>query len=80
MRVLIVGERVGHIDVDASNRTYVADSAVGLAIFARGASTPATVLTNPVIRAPGAVAVAPPFEITSGTLARAALGRAGSSD
>ena len=63
------------VDVDTANRIYVADSEVGLAIFAKGSSTPAAVLTNSAIRAPGAVAVAPPLQITTGALARAALGR-----
>jgi sugar lactone lactonase YvrE len=63
------------VDVDTSNRIYVADSQVGLAIFRRASSTPATVLTNSAIRAPGAVAVAPPMSITTGSLSRAARGR-----
>jgi Putative Ig domain/IPT/TIG domain len=63
------------VDVDTAGRTYVADGQAGLAIFPRGSSTPATVLTNLAIKSPGAVAVAPPFEVTTGALPRAALGR-----
>jgi hypothetical protein len=63
------------VDVDTANRIYVADPELGLAVFAKGSSTPATVLTNPLLRAPGAVAVAPPFAVTTGSLRRAPLGR-----
>jgi sugar lactone lactonase YvrE len=65
------------VDVDTARRTYVADSQVGLLVFARGSSTPATVLTGPAtgIKAPGSVAVAPPLEVTTDSLPRAALGR-----
>jgi hypothetical protein len=65
------------VDVDTARRTYVADSGAGLLVFAAGASTPATVLTGPAtdIKAAGTVAVAPPFEVTTGTLPRAALAR-----
>ncbi len=65
------------VDVDTAKRTYVADSEGGLAIFAPGTTTPTTVLTGPAtdIKAPGAVAVAPPLEVTTELLPRAALGR-----
>ncbi len=63
------------VDVDASGRTYVADAEGGFAIFPKGSTAASAVLSNPAIEAPGAVAVAPPFEVTTSTLPRAALGR-----
>jgi hypothetical protein len=65
------------VDVDTSNRIYVADAQAGLAIFRPGATSPNTVLTGSAtgIRAPQTVAVAPPLTVTTVSLKRAALGR-----
>jgi hypothetical protein len=62
------------VDVDTANRIYVADIDKGLVIFKVGATAPTAVVTGSDIKAPGAVAVAPPLTVTTSSLPRAALG------
>ncbi len=65
------------VDTDTAGRVYVADENGGLNVYAAKGTTPVAVINGPAtgLRAPGSVAVAPPLNLTTKTLPRAAFGR-----
>jgi putative Ig domain-containing protein/IPT/TIG domain-containing protein len=65
------------VDSDASGHVYVANEGAGLNVYTATGTAPTAVITGPAtgLRAPNAVAVAPPLNLTTRILPRAALGR-----
>ena len=65
------------VDTDTAGRIYVADENGGLNVYPATGTTPRAVINGPTtgLRAPDSVAVAPPLNLTTRTLPRAALGR-----
>jgi hypothetical protein len=65
------------VDSDANGRIYVTDENAGLNVYTPTGTTPSAVISGSAtdLRGPGAVAVAPPLNVTTRNLPRAALGR-----
>jgi hypothetical protein len=64
------------VDTDTAGHVYVADENGGLNVYTATGTKPIAVINGPTtgLRAPGSVAVAPPLNLTTRTLPRAALG------
>ncbi len=65
------------VDSDTTGNVYAVNQDAGLNIYTPTGTTPTAVVSGPGtgIRAPGSVAVAPPLNLTTRMLPRAALGR-----
>jgi hypothetical protein len=65
------------VDTDAAGHVYVANENGGLNVYTATGNAPTAIINGPAtgLRAPGAVAVAPPLKLTTKTLPRAPLGR-----